>query len=313
MRRLILAALLAVTPAVAQEWRPESPITLISPYSPGATDVMMRMLGEYWHSQTGANVVVVNRDGGSGVVGMRALAASAPDGRTLALTPMTAITVQPHMVRNLGIGPANFAPICGTHENIIGVVVRADSPIRSMAELVAAGRQRNLTFGSAGPNSLPFLGVWRVSKATGVDFTHLPFRGDPPHLNETLAGRLDFSTTVVSSASEFILSGRMRLLGVFSENRHPDFPEVPTMREQGIDALQFSQVGIYAPAGTPENVLNRLEELCRDGMRQEAVTRVARNARMVVRYVPRREFTAFVQSEYEAYREILRQLGVQPE
>ena len=82
---------------------------------------------------------------------------------------------------------------------------------------------------------------------------------------------------------------------------------------EGIDALQFSQVGIYAPAGTPEPVLNRLEQLCREGMEQEPVRRVAQTARMVVRYVPRREFAAFVQSEYEAYREILRQLGVQPE
>lgn len=309
----LLAALLAA-PAAAAAF-PDRPITVVLPYSPGsAADAYARALGDHMARVLGQNVVVTNRDGGSGVVGMRSVAASPPDGHTLGLTPMTAIVVQPHLVRNLGIGPESFAPVCGTNENVIGVVVRADSPVRDLPALVALGRERQLSFGSAGPNSLPQLAVWRVQRAAGgVDFTHVPYRGDPPHLNELLGGRLDFSSTVVASASELIDSGRLRLVAVFSKRRHPDYPDVPTAREQGLDAEQVSQVGIYAPRGTPEPVLDRLEEVCRAGLDDPNFRRVAASGRVVVNYMPRRDFARMVGDEFATYARILRDLGVRPE
>ena len=192
--------------------------------------------------------------------------------------------------------------------------VRADSPVRDLPALVALGRERQLTFGSAGPNSLPQLAVWRVQRAAGnLDFTHVPYRGDPPHLNELLGGRLDFSSTVVASASELIDSGRLRLIAVFSRRRHPDYPDVPTAREQGLDAEQFSQVGIYAPRGTPEPVLDRLEEVCRTGLDDPAFRRVAASSRVVVNFMPRRDFARMVDGEFANYARLLRDLGVRAE
>jgi len=146
-----------------------------------------------------------------------------------------------------------------------------------------------------------------------VDFTHVPYRGDPPHLNELLCGRLDFSATVVASASELIDSGRLRLLAVFSARRHPDYPGVPTAREQGIDAEQLSQVGLYAPRGTPEPVLAQLEEACRTGTEDATFRRVATTTRFVVNFMPRATFSAMVQAEYGNYGRILRALGVASE
>lgn len=314
MRRALLAlALLAPIAAAAQTF-PDRPITIVLPYAPGsASDAYGRALGEHFTRLMGQPVVLTNRDGGSGVVGMRFVAQSAPDGHTLGLTPVTPVVVQPHMVRNLGIGPDSFAPVCGTNENVIGVLVSAQSPIRDLPALVEEGRKRSLTFGSPGPNSLPQLAVVRVTRATGVEFSHIPFRGDPPHLNELIAGRLDFSAAVVASASGLIDGDRVRLIAVFSARRHPDYPNVPTAREQGIDAQQLSQVGLYAPRGTPEPVLAKLEEACRSGVEDEAFRRVAAARRVPVNYMSRAEFTAMVHSEYEAYGRILRDLGVQPE
>ena len=315
MRLFAAAALLAALLAGPARAFPDRPITIVLPYSPGsAADAYARALGDHMARALGQNVVATNRDGGSGVVGMRSVAVSPPDGHTLGLTPMTAIVVQPHLVRNLGIGPESFAPVCGTNENVIGVVVRADSPVRDLPALVALGRGRQLSFGSAGPNSLPQLAVWRVQRAAGnLDFTHVPYRGDPPHLNELLGGRLDFSSTVVASASELIDSGRLRLIAVFSRGRHPDYPDVPTAREQGLDAEQFSQVGIYAPRGTPEPVLDRLEEVCRAGLDDPAFRRVAASSRVVVNFMPRRDFARMVQDEFANYARILRDLGVKAE
>lgn len=313
MRRTLLAlALLA--PIAAQADYPDRPIIIVLPYAPGsASDSYGRALGEHFTRMMGQPVVLTNRDGGSGVVGMRSVAQSAPDGYTLGLTPVTPVVVQPHMVRNLGIGPDSYQPVCGTNENVLGVLVRADSPIHNLNDLVAEGRKRSLTYGSPGPNSLPQLGVFRIQRATGVEFSHIPFRGDPPHLNELLAGRLDFSAAVVASASGLIDGDRLRLIAVFSARRHPDYPNVPTAREQGIDAQQLSQVGIYAPRGTPEPVMARLEEACRTGTEDETFRRVAATRKVPVNFMSRADFSAMVNSEYEAYGRILRELGVQPE
>lgn len=313
MKRLLLALALLL-PAAARAEFPDRPITIVLPYAPGsASDSYGRALGEHFTRMMGQPVVVTNRDGGSGVVGMRFVAQSAPDGYTLGLTPVTPVVVQPHMVRNLGIGPDSFQPVCGTNENVLGVLVREDSPIRTLPDLVAEGRRRPLTYGSPGPNSLPQLAVFRVQRATDVEFTHVPFRGDPPHLNELMAGRLDFSAAVVASASGLIDGDKLRLIAVFSARRHPDYPNVPTAREQGIDAQQLSQVGIYAPAGTPEPVMARLEEACRTGVEDETFRRVAATRKVPVNYMSRADFTAMVRSEYDAYGRILRELGVQPE
>jgi tripartite-type tricarboxylate transporter receptor subunit TctC len=314
MRRTLLAALLSLaTLAPAHAQYPERPITVIMPYSPGAADVLIRTMGEHIQRQLGQPLVTSTRDGASGVVGMRVVAAAPPDGYTIGHTPMTAIVVQPHMLRNPGISPESFEGVCGTNENVITVAVRADSPIRDLPGLVAEARRRPMTFGSPGPNSLPQLAVWRVQRATGVEMNHVPYRGEAPHVNDTLANRLDFSAAIVSSVAELVKSGRMRMLAVFSANRHPDFPEVPTAREQGIDALQFSQVGIYAPRGTPGPVLDRLEAACRSALDEPAVRRVLATTSSPVSFVPRQELTRMIREEYVNYGRILRELGVQPE
>jgi tripartite-type tricarboxylate transporter receptor subunit TctC len=315
MRRILLTALLAwaaAAPAAAQGY-PERPITMIMPYSPGAADVLIRAMSEHIQRSLGQPLVLNTRDGASGVVGMRVVAAAAADGYTLGHTPMTAIVVQPHLLQNPGLGPDNFEGVCGTHENVITVAVRAESPIQDLPGLVAEARRRPLSFGSPGPNSLPQLAVWRVQRAAGVDMNHIPYRGEAPHVNDTLAGRLDFSAAIVSSVAELVQAGRMRMLAVFSANRHPDFPDVPTAREQGIDAQQFSQVGIYAPRGTPVPVLDRLEEACRNALEDPAVRRVLATSRSPVSFVPRAELTRMIHEEYANYGRILRELGVQPQ
>lgn len=319
MRRALLStlALLGAAPAMAQAPAaaryPDHPVVMVMPYSPGAADVLIRAMSENFQKTLGQPLVLITRDGASGVVGMRSVAAAAPDGYTLGHTPMTAIVVQPHMVRATGTEPQNFEAVCGTNENVLGIVVRADSPVRTLPELVAEGKRRPMSYGSPGPNSLPQLGVWRVQRATGVEFNHVPYRGEAPHLNDTLGGRLDFSAAVVSSAAEMVQAGKMRLIAVFSNRRHPDFPDVPTAREQGIDALQLSQVGIYAPRGTPAPVLDKLEEACRVALETPAVKQVLDTTRSPAAFMSRAALNTMIREEYVTYGRILKELGVQPE
>jgi tripartite-type tricarboxylate transporter receptor subunit TctC len=244
---------------------------------------------------------------------MRALSASPSDGHTIAITPLTPVVVMPHLIRNLGITPASFATVCGVAENILGVVVRADSPIRSVPDLVEAGRKRMLNFGSPGPNSLPQLGMFRVSRATGIEFNHIPFRGDAAPITEILAGRLDFAASVVASSTAAIEAGEVRLIGVFSDRRHPGYPDVPTVKEQGIDAVQLSYVGCFAPAGTPAPTLDALEAAMRNAMTSETFLAVARRGRVVVDFQPRARFGLLVQREFTSFGTVLRELGVEQE
>jgi tripartite-type tricarboxylate transporter receptor subunit TctC len=311
-RALLLAGFVGLAAPAGAEY-PDRPISMVMPYSPSTADVLIRAMGEQFQRSLGQPLVPVTRDGASGVVGMRVVAGSPADGYTLGHTPVTAIAVQPHLLRNAGLGPDSFDPVCGTNENVITIAVRTESPIQDLPGLVAEARRRPLSFGSPGPNSLPQLALVKVERATGITLTHIPYRGEPPHINDTLAGRLDFSAAIVSSAAELVKAGRMRLIAVFSARRHPDFPEVPTAREQGVDAELFSQVGIYAPRGTPAPVLDRLEAACREALQQPAVLRVLADSRAPVSFVPRAALAAWVQGEYASYGRMLRELGVQPE
>jgi tripartite-type tricarboxylate transporter receptor subunit TctC len=314
MRRALLALLLLALPAAAQEWRPERPITIINPYATGSsTDAIARALAEAFAPDLGQSVVVVSRDGGSGVVGMRALAAAAPDGLTLAFSPLVPLAVQPHLVRNTGLGPEAVTPVCNVTENILGIMVRADSPWRTLPEMVAAARARPLSFGSPGPNSAPFLGVHRMQVAAGGQWTHAPFRGDAASLTEVLAGRLDFAAIVVASGVPMARAGQTRLLAVFSERRHPEFPDVPTAREQGIEAVQLSYAALFAPRGLPGPVLARLERACEAAMHTEGFRTIAARWGVVPDYRPAADLTARLAREYEMTGRVLRELGVQPD
>ncbi|MCA3359404.1 MAG: tripartite tricarboxylate transporter substrate binding protein, partial [Roseomonas sp.] len=189
MKRLLFLALLLIP--IAAKAFPDRPVTIINPYATGSsTDAAARALAEAFTRDFGQNFVVTSQSGASGVVGMRALMAAAPDGHTLAYSPLVPLAFQPHLVRNTGLGPDAVAPVCNVTENILGIMVKADSPWRTLPDMVAAAKQRPLSYGSPGPNSAPFLGVHRVQSAAGGQWTHVPFRGDGASLTEVIAGRL---------------------------------------------------------------------------------------------------------------------------
>ena len=313
MTRLLLALALLV-PAFARAEFPDRPITIINPYATGSqTDAVARALAESFTATLGQPAVVVTREGGSGVVGLRALMASAPDGHTLAFSPMVPLAIQPHLVRNTGLGPEAVTPLCNVTENILGIMVRADSPWRDLRDLVAEARRRGVTYGSPGPNSAPAIGVARLAKAAGGEYIHAPFRNDAASLLEVKAGRLDFAAIVVASGVPMARAGEVRLIGTFSLRRHPEFPTIATAREQGIDAVELSAAGLYAPRGTPEPVLARLEAACRIALDSPGLRQVAAQWAVLPEFLDRAAFTRRVAEDHESHGRVLRELGVEPQ
>jgi tripartite-type tricarboxylate transporter receptor subunit TctC len=280
MRRLALAAVLALlaAPTRAQEAFPSRGLQIVNPYpAGGATDLMARALAAGLAARFGQPAVVVNRDGAAGAIGTAAVARSAPDGYTLAFVPALVLTVLPVTQPNSGLRADSLRPVCQMFSNAQAIAVRADSPWRTLGDLVAAARaaQGRVTYGSLGVASIPHLAMLQWMAAAGLDLAHIPYRGDGAVLTEVLAGRLDAGAIVLGSAS-----GRsdIRLLAVFDTARNPAFPDVPTAMEAGFDVAPTSFGGLMAPAGTPDDRIAVLEAACAEVAASEGYRAAARRA-----------------------------------
>lgn len=309
--RLAMAMVVLYGPqAWAQDTYPSRPITLINPWASGSsTDIMARAVAEQFFKLLGQSVVVTSRDGGSGVIGMTVLMQAPADGLTLAFTPMTPVTIQPHHLKDLKLSPDTIQPVCGITENILGISVRADSPFKTLTDLIAAGKSKSLSYGSPGPNSAPFLAVDDLARHQKLDVVHIPFKGDAASIQELLAGRLDFATSIAASAAPQVKAGTVRLLAVASERRHPGFPEVPTLREFGIDVTQLSFAGLFAPKGTPPQILAKLDAACATAVKSDAVKEAAQKSNQILAYQSLSQWDKRVHDEFQKQGAAFRAAG----
>ncbi|RGE46227.1 tripartite tricarboxylate transporter substrate binding protein [Comamonas testosteroni] len=303
-------ASLGIHPSHAQENFPSRPLTIINPWAAGSpTDVMARTLAEEMHKQLGQSIVVISREGGSGVIGMNVLAQSAPDGLTMAFTPMTPITIQPHYIKGLKLSPEAVQPLCGVTENILGVSVRADSPYKTITELVTAARQKPLNYGSPGPNSAPYLAIDQLERDQKLQLNHIPYKGDSGSIQELLAGRLDFVSSIAASAAPQVRAGKLRLLAVSSEHRHPAFPDIPTFKELGMKVREDSFAGLFVPRGVPEAALAKLDAACASAAKSEPVKRIAQSGDQVVNYQNRQQWQQRISAEFRKQGETAKRNG----
>lgn len=264
--------------AWAEEAFPSRPIQVVNPYpAGGATDLMARAMATGLQQRLGQPVVVVNRDGAAGAVGTLGVARAAADGHTLAFVPSLVLSVLPVTQPNSGLRADALRPVCQMFANAQAIAVRTDSPLRTLADLVAAAKASPgaVTYGSLGIASIPHLAILQWARAAGIEMTHVPYRGDGAVMTDALAGRIDFAAIVLGSAS-----GRtdMRLLAVFDTARNPAFPEVPTAAEQGFDVAPTSFGGLMAPSGTPPERIALLEAACAEVAGGEVYRAAARRA-----------------------------------
>ncbi len=263
-RLMLLVPLLAgpaLAPPTAAQPFPDHPVQVINPYGAGSTtDLLTRALATAMQPRLGQPVVVVNRDGAAGGLGTSVAARVAADGYTLLFAPAVVFSVLPVVRPDIGYRAESFMPVCQAFENTMVLAVRTDSPLHSLADLVAAARARPgaLTYGHQGVASVPHLAAVAFQQAAGVEFQDVPYRSEPNVVLEVQAGRVDFAALVAGS----INNQPLRALAVFSPRRHHLLPEAPTAQEQGYDLSPASFGGLYAPAGTPAPVVARLAEAC---------------------------------------------------
>lgn len=317
VRRTLAAGLAA--PWIAGPWiagraaAQEIPrtITLIVPFSPGSViDIMARPFAEQMRVALGSGytVVVVNRDGGAGSVGAAAVAAARPDGATLFFGPSGMLTTRPFLIEGLPYAWGALDPVCQTFENIFIMVTAANSPFRSVRDVLDAARARPdaVTWGDGGVGTVGFLVATELSRRAGVRMTHVPYRNSPQQVIDTQTGVISFSMTTGAT----VRGTDLRVLAVVADERQPSLPDAPTLREGGFPVNWRGFGGIMAPRGTPPAVLRRLEAACLDATRSAPYRQMAENTGQVAPPLDSAAFGARLTAEHENAATFLREIGL---
>ncbi len=319
-RRLFLAApALLLGPAAFAQSFPQRPVRIIVPFAAGtSSDFQARLIGERMAARLGQPVVVENRAGAGGTVGADFVAKSDPDGHTLLLGSNGPLTNAPVLQARLSYDPAaDFAPISMISRSPVTLTVRADSPWRSVADVLAAARARpgEVAIGSSGQGSATHFLIEQVMATADIRFTHVPYRGSSQSVPDMLSGTIPVVMAEISTVLPTFRDGRSRILAVSSAGRLPIVSEVPTLIESGLNLTGGSWAGLVAPRGTPEAVLAVLGDAARAGLADPAYR--ARQAELGAEIAAASEqqpagFAAWLTRERALIRATATRAGIQP-
>ena len=267
-RRLAVSALVAscallasvALPAFAQSDYPTRPVRVIIPYpAAGSTDNIGRPLAERLSRGLGQQFVIENRGGAGGTLGAEAMAKAAPDGYTIMFSPQTPLAVLPNL-RKVGYDPAkDFIPIGRMTEVVTGFAVHPSLGVKTLAEFIALAKKNpgKYSFCSAGVGTITHLRGEMLKLMADIDLLHVPYRGNGEALPDLLAGNVHAMFEAV--VFPYVKSGKLTLLAVVDDERHPDFPDTPTIKESGFPKFEAPiWFGAYAPKGTPQPIIDKL-------------------------------------------------------
>ena len=267
-----LASML-LAPAFAQ--LTEQPIKIIFPFAAGGSgDALARIVAEHLRAGLNRTVIVEDVTGAAGRIGTRNVAQAAPDGNTLLITPIAPVAVYPHVYKNLGYDPfIELKPVTQVAAFEFGIAVGPKAPVKTLKELVewAKANPKEASYGSPGAGALPhFLGVL-FARAAGVDFVHVGYRGSAPAIADLVGGQIPIVVTTVSDLLAMHQAGRIRTLATSDAKRSPLMPEVPTFREAGYAIEGTAWYGVFAPAKTPDAIVERYAKIIADAVKQREV------------------------------------------
>ena len=253
-----IAALIAL-PALAQDWPKAKPVHIVVGFPPASTtDLVARLVGPKLQETLGQSVVVENKPGASGNLAAQQVKRAAPDGYTLFATSV-AYAVNPSLYANAGYDPINdFVPVILAPSTPNIITVNPSVPAKNLQELVALARKERLSYASSGIGTTTHLSVERIKMAAGIDITHVPY-SPAAAVGAVVAGHAPMGSTSMPPAVTHVKAGRVRAIAVTSAQRSPALPDVPTVNEQGFSNFDdLTWIGFFAPAGTPQDLVNRL-------------------------------------------------------
>lgn len=302
----------ATVPAVRAQQYPARPVRLISSLAPGGmADTFIRAACQLAGRHLGQSIVVENRPGASGVLGATAMAQiSKGDGYVLMQSLMTMIRL-PHL-RDVGFDPMkDLTFISGLAAASYGIVVRADSPYQSLNDLIAAARAKpgQISYGSIGIASAPFMVMEELGILAGVKWLHVPYKGGTETNGALLGGFVD-AVSDSTSWGPMVDSGKFRLLATFGEKRLKQWPNAPTAKELGIALVHQSPIGIGGPKGLEPNVVAALDAAFQKATTEPEFDQVTDRFALVPMYRNHQDYTAFMRQAYERERSLLGRMGL---
>jgi tripartite-type tricarboxylate transporter receptor subunit TctC len=303
-------------PAFAQAW-PAQPIRLIVPFAPGGTtDLIARLVATPLQERLGQPIIIENRPGAGATVGSLMAAQAAPDGYTLVLSNIASHGISPSLYTNIRYDAVrDFSHIALLTLNPSVFVANPRAGISNMADFARLHRvgQRGLDMASSGAGSSNHLLIVRMGQILGREINHIPFRGAGPAMTAVIGGQVPLMSDSLPSAAAHIRQGSVRAVAMSSALRHPSFPDVPTLREQGYDLVTSSWFGLSGPARMPQPVVERLSREIRAILASPEIrARFAEIGGTPGEFSPE-EYAAFVTAEVSSWAVLVRESGAQPD
>jgi tripartite-type tricarboxylate transporter receptor subunit TctC len=312
--RMVLCVMFFVTglgvaaQSLAQQF-PAKEVQIIVPYAAGgATDLVFRALAASAQKHLGKAVVVVNKAGGGGAVGVTDAMRAKPDGYTL-VTAITPLTILPHQVKT-AFTYRDFEPIINVVQDPVMFQVRADAPWKDLKEFLDYARANPglITVGNSGAGGGVHLIALAFEKAAGVKFNHIPFAGGGPSVTALLGGHINAASVGPPEGIAHVKAGKLRIIALFSESRMPDFPNVATVREQGVDFAMGQWRGLAAPKGTPPEVVKVLHDAFKKGMEDQTFVKNASDMSVALAYLGPTEFGKLMAADDQRYAKLVAEI-----
>jgi tripartite-type tricarboxylate transporter receptor subunit TctC len=318
LKKILALLALVATSALAQTY-PTKPIHLIVPFPPGgASDLTARTLGQKMSEGLGQPVVIDNKPGANGVVGIDVAAKAPPDGYTLLLTDRGSLTVNPWLYQKLPYDPVkDFAYVGIITDGPYVLVANPKLGVSSVKELVALSKSKpgTLTYASYGVGSMAQLNLEAFNQKMGTDMLHVPYKGAGPAAQAAVAGEVGVTIATVPAVQGFIKDGRLRALAVGADKRFAVLPDVPTMTEAGAsaDILVPTYFALLAPAGTPPAIVARLNAEMKKALADPQVVERLAGAGLVPNGGSPDQMAASVKSDLPRFQSLVKSIGIKPE
>lgn len=313
MKRMIWAACMVLQGAttVAMAAWPERPITMVVPAAAGGTtDIAARVLAEKMGRDLGTSIVVENKGGGGGGIGTAQVARAKPDGYTLLMGNIGPVAINFSLYKHLNYKETDLRGIT----NVISVpnilVVNANSPVKDVKDLVALAKTRPLTAATSGVGQSPHMSTEMFRQKAGIDVTLVPHSGAAPAVTALLGSQVDFMIDNLPSSMPHIKSGKFRALAITSKDRAEQLPDVPTMAQAGIPMQVTAWFGLLAPAGTPDAIVNQLQQSARKAMLTPEVRQRFADLGGVPGGETPAEYDAFIAQERKSWAQIVKAAGL---
>ena len=311
----LVAALTAASPAAAQESYPSKPVTMIVPFPPGGVaDIVGRPLADAMGRALGGPVVIENKSGAGGGIGMGYVAKAKPDGYTVLLA-LSSISILPEADKVTGRAPMyqfrDFVPIARFTADPTVLAVRADSPWKTLAEFVADARKRPgaITYGSSGNYGTMHVPMEMFDAAAGIKMLHVPFTGAGPAVVALLGGTVDSVSSGPSTVVQHVKAGKLRVLATWGDKRLASMPDVPTLTEAGFPVVFTQWTALFVPAGTPEPVIAKLRDAARAAVADPKFVAAMATVETPVQYLDSPELTRFWEAVNQKLGEAVRRIG----